>query len=101
MPLYDPHPKASPFPLNTLITWLLLQSSGTLPSLITKLHISATHRTPPSAAAFIISATTPDGPAALLFFILKIASRISVVVILSQGPLTTPPLEKFSPLQSN
>src|SRR6476469_1689108 len=101
-PLYDPHSRASPLPLYILTIPLLLQSSGTFPSLTTSLHSSVILPTPSSPIALNISATTPVGPAAVSSFLLLLASLTSssLNIILSLLHTSPPPPSPPSPQPS-
>ena len=83
IPLYEPHSRASPFPLYTLTIQLRSQSCGTLPSCSMALQISVTHLIPTSPLSNRLQhfGCNPDEPAALYFFICSIATFTSCSVI--------------------
>src|SRR4029077_16153062 len=69
IPLYEPHSRASPFPLYTGAIQLLFQSSGIFLSAMILLNRFVIHVMPSSPKAWSISDTTPDGPAAFPTFV--------------------------------
>jgi len=85
-PLYDPHSRASPFPLYTGTIQLFFKSFGILPSLTTALHTSVTHSAPSPPETFNISTITPEGPAAFPDLILAIADFTASTDCRSAGP---------------